>query len=271
MPAYRYKAVNKEGLIVKNSVEAVNKLSLSKKLKMNGLAPISISAVMPGNGIITTSKKDKKRNIDESLDDVLKSVKNTKLDRSQEAKTGSVSSIKNYMARQKKVTERDLVIFTQNFYLLKKANFNNLHALETIIRSTDNLTFVEVLKDILVGVEAGDYMYKTMEFYPQYFPYIYINMVRVGELSGSLENSLLQAVEYLDSNTVLTKKLRRILIPNLLQFILLIVMLFVGSVFALPQVEGVIEEIGADLNTTIPKATLMFQAFMDKKLIFDVK
>ena len=43
---------------------------------------------------------------------------------------------------------RDVVIFTQNFYLLKKANFNNIHALDTIIHSTENIAFREILEDI---------------------------------------------------------------------------------------------------------------------------
>ena len=41
-------------------------------------------------------------------------------------------------------------------------------------------------------------MYTTMEYYSDVFPYIYINMIRVGELSGSLTKSLQQAVKYLD-------------------------------------------------------------------------
>ena len=42
-------------------------------------------------------------------------------------------------------------------------------------------------------------MYTTMEYYQDVFPYIYINMIKVGELSGSLTKSLEQAVEYLES------------------------------------------------------------------------
>ena len=51
-----------------------------------------------------------------------------------------------------------------------------------------------ILEDILAGVEAGEYMYTTMEYYSDVFPYIYINMIKVGELSGSLTQSLKQAI-----------------------------------------------------------------------------
>ena len=72
--------------------------------------------------------------------------------------------IKMYFAQNRKITPRDLVVFTQNFYLLKKANFNNIHALKTIIDSTENFIFQQILEDILAGVEAGENMYTTMEY-----------------------------------------------------------------------------------------------------------
>ena len=67
-----------------------------------------------------------------------------------------------YLAKTEKITQRDIVVFTQNFYLLKKANFNNIHALNTIIESTENISFRGILEDILAGVEAGENMYTTM-------------------------------------------------------------------------------------------------------------
>ena len=94
-----------------------------------------------------------------------------------------IEKVNLQLAATEKITSRDLVIFTQNFYLLKKANFNNIHALSTIIESTENLSLRGILQDILAGVEAGDYMYTTMEYYSNVFPEIYINMIKVGELS----------------------------------------------------------------------------------------
>ena len=257
MPTYIYKAVNKNGLIVRNRVEEGSKIALIRKLKANGLAPISINQTIARKIQPATKKK---RNIN-NIQEVMKNAGTTQLDSASSRRMSNVDLVKSYFEMQKKITERDLVIFTQNFYLLKKANFNNVHALSTIIDSTENMAFAGILEDILAGVEAGDYMYKTMEYYSNVFPFIYINMIRVGELSGSLENSLQQAVEYLDNSTAITKKIKGILIPNLAQFALLIVMLFVGTLYALPQVQGVLDSLGAS-KEVIPAATLAFQAFL---------
>lgn len=113
----------------------------------------------------------------------MKNVNTTQLGREKNKTLTNKGKVNLYFAKSEKITTRDLVIFTQNFYLLKKANFNNIHALSTIIESTDNLSFRGILEDILAGVEAGENMYTTMEYYSNVFPYIYINMIKVGELS----------------------------------------------------------------------------------------
>ena len=67
-------------------------------------------------------------------------------------------------------------------------------------------------------LKVGEFMYTTMEYYSNVFPYIYINMIKVGELSGSLEKALEQAVTYLENNDNLRRRVRKIIIPNLIMF-----------------------------------------------------
>mgnify|MGYP004500305255 CR=1 FL=1 len=255
MPIYTYKAMTKDGLIVRNKVEAQTKQSLCKILKSNEMLPIAISK-MP-----YAKKKQaikKKKNVS-YMDDFMKTINTTEIvkDKGPSAK----ERIKMYFAQNRKITPRDLVVFTQNFYLLKKANFNNIHALKTIIDSTENFIFQQILEDILAGVEAGENMYTTMEYYSDVFPYIYINMIKVGELSGSLTNSLEQAVKYLDDTNAINRKLKSILIPNIIQFVLLIVMLVVGTIVAIPAIQNVYQELGS--KDSLPAMTLWFQNFMN--------
>ena len=254
MPTYVYRAVTSSGMVVRNRVEAGSKQNLIHILKSNGLMPITIDQV----AYASKRSKTKKKNI-KDIEEIMKNVNTTQINTKKEISTKE--KINMYLSKTEKVTNRDLVIFTQNFYLLKKANFNNIHALKTIIESTENITFRGVLEDILAGVEAGENMYTTMEYYSDIFPYIYINMVRVGELSGSLTNSLQQAVNYLDSYENLTKKLKNILIPNIIQFIALIVMLLVGTLVAIPAIQDVYDEVGS--KDTLPAITLWFQRVLN--------
>ena len=257
MPTYTYRAVTKTGLVVRNKVESASRMNLIKSLKNNGLMPIAIEQVSYKSA---NRQKKQKKNVTD-IQEIMKNVNTTQLGREKNKTLTTKEKVNLYFAKSEKITTRDLVIFTQNFYLLKKANFNNIHALSTIIESTDNLSFRGILEDILAGVEAGENMYTTMEYYSNVFPYIYINMIKVGELSGSLTNSLQQAVKYLDESEALNKKIKSILIPNIVQFVLLLVMLVVGTLVAIPAIQGIFDELGTD--ETLPAVTLLFANFLD--------
>lgn len=257
MPTYMYRAMTKQGQIVRNRVEANSRQSLIKTLKNNDLLPIAIEQMAYRRRI---NKQKKKKNVTD-IQEIMKNVNTTQLGGERKKTLSTKERINLYLARTEKITSRDIMVFTQNFYLLKKANFNNIHALSTLIESTENLSFRGVLEDILAGVENGENMYTTMEYYSNIFPYIYINMIKVGELSGSLTNSLEQAVKYLDDTDKLSRKLKTILIPNILQFILLIVMLFVGTLVAIPAIQNVFDELGT--QDTLPAITLWFADFLN--------
>ena len=258
MPEYIYRAVDENGVMVKNRVQDKSKQNLIKKLKVNGLMPIDVTQVSFGK----YKKGGIKRNAT-NIDEIMQLANSAQVGRNKNTrKFSTIEKINMTLSRTEKVKERDIVIFTQNLYLLKKAGFNNVHALSTIIQSTENNTLKGILEDILAGVEAGDYMYTTMEYYSDVFPYIYINLIKVGELSGSLEESLNQAVDYLDDSTELTTKLRKILIPNITQFIVLLVILFFGSMYVVPIIQDIFEQVGS--TDQLPSYTIAFSNFLTK-------
>ena len=251
MPTYVYRAMTKSGLVVKNKIESPSRQNLLKTLKSNELLPIDVQQIR----YVGRQQRKAKKNIT-NIEEIMKSVNTTNIGKSKPKQLSTKEKINLYFAKTEKITTRDIMIFTQNFYLLKKANFNNIHALDTIIQDTENISFKGILEDILAGVEAGENMYTTMEYYSNVFPYIYINMIKVGELSGSLTNSLEQAVKYLDESDALNRKLRSILIPNIIQFVLLLVMLFVGTLVAIPTIQGIFDELGTEEE--LPAITLWF-------------
>ena len=256
MPEYIYRAVDDNGVIVKNRVQDKSKQNLIKKLKVNGLMPIYVNQVSFGKYTRSGLKKNAT-----NIDEIMQLANSADIGKNKNARKFTITErINMTLSRTEKVTSRDIVIFTQNLYLLKKAGFNNVHALGTIIQSTDNMTLRGILEDILAGVEAGDYMYTTMEYYSDIFPYIYINLVKVGELSGSLEESLRQAVDYLYTSADLTKKLKRILIPNIVQFVVLLAILFFGSLYVVPIIQDIFEQVGT--QEQLPAITLAFSDFL---------
>lgn len=256
MPQYRYRALTSAGTIVTSRMDEANEQIVKTKLKRNDLTPIYVKKVGKSR-----KKKATKRNVSE-LNEVLRSVNTANIAKSREENNLNIfQRAKRLVNRTERITNRDIIVFTQNFYLLKKANFNNIHALSTIIENTENFELQEILRDILAGVEAGENIYTTMEYYSDVFPYLYINMIKVGEQSGSLMQSLEQAVKYLEDSDNLNKKIRSILAPNIAMFIGLVIMLFVGTLVAIPAIQNVFDSLGS--TEKLPGITLWFAGVVD--------
>ncbi len=263
MPVYIYRAATKDGQVVRNRVEEINRFMLLRKLKNNDLLPISVTQI---NTRINKNLQKRKKNV-ESNTSVLKSIRSKEIEKNMNSKTKVFAEkAKQKLFSNVRITHKDLVIFTQDFYLLKKANFNNIHALTTIIESTQNPSLKGILEDILLGVEAGENMYTTMEYYSEVFPPIYVNMIKVGELSGSLTRALEQAVKYLDDSMALNRKIRAVLVPNLIMFFGLLALLIVGTVVAIPALQGLLESSGS--TDQLPKVTQNFATFLDNVIEF---
>jgi type II secretory pathway component PulF len=241
MPEFNCRALTEQGQIVRSTIEEYSRLACIRRLKKNGLTPISVTPAVTVFKKQINSKKQKARNLKPNA-----VTFKPKTNKNKKAKGGIMETLsKDIGGGGKKITARDIRVFTQNFYLLKKANFNNIHALSTVIGTTENPRLRIILEDILAGVEAGEYMYTTMEYYSNVFPYIYINMIKVGELSGSLEKSLEQAVEYLENNDALRRKVKKIVLPNLIMFIALTVGTVLGVIIGVPMLKNIFEEVGS--------------------------
>ena len=258
MPIFIYKAATKNGQVVTNRVEEINRFILLRRLKNNDLLPISVTQI---NARGSRTLKKQKRNV-ESSSSILKNIRSKEIEKSMMSRKERIKKALFSNVTSSKITNKDLVIFTQDFYLLKKANFNNIHALSTIIESTENPSLKGILEGILLGVEAGENMYTTMEYYEGVFPPIYINMIKVGELSGSLTRALEQAVKYLDDTMELNRKIKSVLVPNLTMFLGLIVLLIGGTIIAVPSLQGVLESVGS--KDQLPAMTLWFADFLDR-------
>lgn len=254
MPVYMYRALSPDGHVVKNKVEDSSKSSIIKRIKRNGYEPISIVQ-------LKTKAKKNQRNIND-VEKMLENLNNGNVIKTApKRKISTKEKIKNTLIKTNKISSRDVIVFTQKLYLLKKANFNNIHALTTIAQSTEHPRFKEIIEDIIAGLESGENMYSTMEYYPDVFPYIYINMIRVGELSGSLTASLQQAVKYLEETTALNKKIKKILVPNIVQFVAILLMLVLGTIFVIPIIQNVFDQVGT--KDQLPEITLWFSHFLD--------
>lgn len=135
-----------------------------------------------------------------------------------------------------------------------------MRAMTTMYNNMENAAMKRILEDIINGLEAGSYIYSTMEYY-KVFPAIYVSIIKVGELSGSLVNSLEQALKYLEDNKRITKSVRKALIGPLAQSLFLLVGGVVAIIFGIPVMQDMYASYG--LTDQIPEATLKASAIIN--------
>ncbi len=258
MPQYRYKAITKGGQIVRNRIDDTNQQSVVNRLKSNGLTPISIEKIEVRLPSFLTSRRQKKNKVTTTAASH-NAIK--KLQEKEAKKKKSVGDeFKLDLSFLQQVKPDDVIAFTQSLYLLKKANFTNVRALTTLLENTTNPAMRDIVEDILNGVEAGEFIYSTMEYYSKVFPDIYISMIKVGELGGTLVKSLEQALKYLEDSTKIKRTVRKAISGPLFQSGFLLAMSVVCVIMGLPVMQRLYGEFGVE--DQIPAATVAFSNFI---------
>lgn len=274
MPVYEYKAITKMGKVVvdKMNIDGSEQV-VKQKLVEKGLKPITVKKKVLDLQETIERFRPKQKNKKAAIalnDNDIKEQDFRKSKMQEQKKKIEIKASKQLLKTQinlnldlsffDRVTYDDVVSFTQMFLLLKKANFTNMRAMTTMYNNTENAAMKRILEDIINGLEAGSYIYSTMEYY-KVFPAIYVSIIKVGELSGSLVNSLEQALKYLEDNKRITKSVRKALVGPLLQSALLLVGGVVAIIFGIPVMQDMYASYG--LTDQIPEVTMKASAIIN--------
>lgn len=95
----------------------------------------------------------------------------------------------------KKVSSADLNMFTKQFAALQKAGIPLLLTLRTLKEEVSNKNFKDTLEEITRDIEGGATLSGALAKYPAFFNPLYVNMVKTGEASGTLYQSLERLAE----------------------------------------------------------------------------
>ena len=106
------------------------------------------------------------------------------------------------------VTLLDLMLFSRQMYTLLKAGVPILKALAGLQESAINPTLIEVIKDIRVSLDSGRELSASMRRHPQVFSFFYVSLVRVGELTGQLEDVFLRLYNHLEFEKEIRESIR---------------------------------------------------------------
>lgn len=148
------------------------------------------------------------------------------------------------------ISLNEKIVFIQNLSIMLKAGIAAPRALKIIAKQTKNKKFQVVVAGLADSVEAGKALYEAMEAYPKIFSYIFISMIKVGEIAGNLDKSLEYLVVQLQREADLKSKTRGAMIYPIVIVCAMIVIGIVMSIFVLPKLISVFEEANVKLPIT---------------------
>jgi MSHA biogenesis protein MshG len=96
----------------------------------------------------------------------------------------------NMWTRFNKMKLEDLIFFSQQLSTLYKAGVPLLTGLTSLSEQTDNKKLKSILESINRQIEGGNTLFEAMSRFPDVFSPVYINIIRAGETSGRLSESL---------------------------------------------------------------------------------
>lgn len=160
-----------------------------------------------------------------------------------------------------RVSRSDIVLFSRQLSIMFKSKVTLVEALRVLSTQARNLEFKEKILELSEEVEGGTSFSGALSRHPKIFSPFYIAMVKAGEVSGTLSESLEYLAEHLEREYHLTAKMRGALMyPSLIIFVVLLVLALM-IFFVIPNLSGVLVETGQELPT-ITKAVIGLAAFL---------
>ena len=92
----------------------------------------------------------------------------------------------------------DIIFFSRQMYSLLHAGVPILDALHGLRDSTPNPTLAKVIGQVCESLDAGSDLSTALRRHPEVFPTLYVNIIEIGETTGTLAESFLRLVDYLE-------------------------------------------------------------------------
>ena len=165
---------------------------------------------------------------------------------------------------EKRVRSEDITIFTLDLALLLKAGARLDRALELLATDSDIGRLRSTVGSIRSSILAGESFADALSHHPALFPPIYVSLVRVGEVSGTLQNILqVLASDRSRAETLRRKVADALRYPAFLLFAATCVLVFF-LMFVLPQFGAVLHDFGAKIDP-IAGSFLRLSEFMNEQ------
>ncbi len=218
MPVYEYKGLTTEGRDVSGIIDADSPKTARVKLRQSGIYPTD---VVEGAGEATygfSSAEGKER-------------------------SGPARSWLSRIQVSERAGLMEVALMTRHLATLTAAKLPLMEALSALVDQLEKGELKRIVAGTRERVKEGSSLAAALSQYPAVFSEIYINMVKAGEASGTLDAMLLRLADYLEYQV----KLRNQLIATLTYPVFMVIIggliLFGLVTFIVPKITLIFEEV----------------------------
>jgi type IV pilus assembly protein PilC len=159
----------------------------------------------------------------------------------------------------RKVTDKDIALFTRQRATMMKAGVPLLQAFDIVGKGHANPKVTKLLMDIKSDVETGSSLAAAFRKHPLHFDALYCNLVQAGEQAGILESLLDRLATYKEKILAIKSKIKAALFYPIAVIVVAFVITAVIMIFVIPAFKQVFTSFGADL----PAPTLVVIGISD--------
>ena len=159
----------------------------------------------------------------------------------------------------KRVTDKDITLFTRQLATMLKAGVPLLQAFDIVGRGHSNPSVQRLLAEIKADIEKGSSLTQAFSRHPLYFDALFCNLVGAGESAGILDGVLERLATYKEKILAIKSKIKSALFYPVSIIVVAIVITIVIMKFVIPAFKELFSSFGADL----PGPTLVVMAISD--------
>ena len=212
MPFFAYKGRNGRGEMMQGVLEGADSGAIADQLFGTGVTPLEI--------VLTTRK------VTTGNDDG--------------------ETVWQRLAR-KRVTSLDVQLFSRQIYTLLKSGVPIMRGLAGLQESATNPSFGRVIRDLRESLDAGRELSAAMRRHPECFSTFYLAMVRVGEMTGRLEEVFLRLFDHMEFDRDMRERVKTALRYPMFVLIAMVAAMAVVNIFVIPQFEKVFNSFHTEL------------------------
>jgi type IV pilus assembly protein PilC len=168
----------------------------------------------------------------------------------------------------RRISLDDLVVFSRQLATMIDSGMTIVASLDILRAQIENKAFAEVISRISQDINAGTGFCNAVAKYPAVFSEFYINMIKAGEVSGTLDEVLERLAIYLEKSAALRRKIQASLVYPAVVVTMAALITSVLLIKVVPTFKSIFETLGGKLPLPTQILILVSDVFRQFFLVF---